>query len=183
VGAFYSSSSRDWYSYPHRTRADQLRLSLFTLRRHQQLEAANITHVLSVLRLPLDSDHFNQFKGRKHLVIEVDDVEDENLLQHFVTTNAFIQEGLDGGGGVLVHWSVSCLSIKFLCLLSSPTLGPIGHCPVSLGTCCTTYSFRQSLRYVTNRIFGPLVTMVLHSGANTNRLRIVRWASLDQPHV
>lgn len=40
----------------------------------------------------------------KQLLVEVDDVEDENLLQYFTTTNAFIQEGLDGGGGVLVHW-------------------------------------------------------------------------------
>jgi dual specificity phosphatase 12 len=57
--------------------------------------------VLSVLGLPLDKELFKPFK---HLVVEVDDVEDENLLQYFTTTNGFIQEGLDGGGGVLVHW-------------------------------------------------------------------------------
>lgn len=74
---------------------------MFTLRRRDALQQAGITHVLSVLRMPMDRDLFAPFK---HLVVEVDDVEDENLLEHFPTTNGFIQEGLDGGGGVLVHW-------------------------------------------------------------------------------
>ncbi|KAF2013796.1 dual specificity protein phosphatase 12 [Aaosphaeria arxii CBS 175.79] len=73
---------------------------MFTLRRREALQQANITHVLSVLRTPLDSSLFSPFK---HMVVEVDDVEDENLLEHFPSTNQFIQEGLDGGGGVLVH--------------------------------------------------------------------------------
>ncbi|KAF2462529.1 dual specificity protein phosphatase 12 [Lindgomyces ingoldianus] len=73
---------------------------LFTLRRREALQQANITHILSVLRLPLDQRLFSPFK---HLVVEIDDVEDENLLEHFPTTNKFIQDGLDGGGGVLVH--------------------------------------------------------------------------------
>jgi dual specificity phosphatase 12 len=53
------------------------------------------------------------FKPFKHLMVEVDDVEDENLLQFFTTTNGFIQEGLDGGGGVLVHWYASSLISSF----------------------------------------------------------------------
>lgn len=43
-------------------------------------------------------------KDYKHMQVEVDDVEDENLLEHFKATNAFIQEGLDSGGSVFVHW-------------------------------------------------------------------------------
>lgn len=74
---------------------------MYTLRRKQQLEEANITHVLSVHRLPVDKELVSPYK---QLLVEVDDVEDENLLQYFTTTNAFIQEGLDSGGGVLVHW-------------------------------------------------------------------------------
>ncbi|KAI8934005.1 hypothetical protein NX059_008775 [Plenodomus lindquistii] len=73
---------------------------MFTLRRREALQQANITHVLSVLRTPLDQDLFRPFK---HMVVEVDDVDDENLLEHFPATNRFIQEGLDAGGGVLVH--------------------------------------------------------------------------------
>lgn len=38
------------------------------------------------------------------MLVDVDDVEDENLLQHFKATNEFIEEGVAGGGGVLVHW-------------------------------------------------------------------------------
>jgi len=74
---------------------------MFTLRRRDALRQANITHVLSVLRTPLDQNLFSPFQ---HKVVEVDDTEDENLLEHFPATNRFIQEGLDGGGGVLVHW-------------------------------------------------------------------------------
>ena len=74
---------------------------MFTLRRRDALQQANITHVLSVLRMPLDQSLFSAFK---HMVVEVDDVEDEDLLGQFPSTNQFIQEGLDGGGGVLVHW-------------------------------------------------------------------------------
>jgi dual specificity phosphatase 12 len=74
---------------------------MFTLRRREALQQANITHVLSVLRTPLDQDLFSPFK---HMVVEVDDVDDENLIAYFPATNRFIQEGLQGGGGVLVHW-------------------------------------------------------------------------------
>ncbi|KAF2692250.1 dual specificity protein phosphatase 12 [Lentithecium fluviatile CBS 122367] len=73
---------------------------MFTLRRRDALHQANVTHVLSVLRMPLDQSLFSPFR---HMVIEVDDVDDENLLEHFPATNQFIQEGLNGGGGVLVH--------------------------------------------------------------------------------
>ncbi|KAF1839292.1 dual specificity protein phosphatase 12 [Decorospora gaudefroyi] len=73
---------------------------MFTLRRREALQQANITHVVSVLRTPLDQELFSSFK---HMVVEVDDVDDENLLEHFPATNRFIKEGLEGGGGVLVH--------------------------------------------------------------------------------
>lgn len=74
---------------------------LFTLQRVEQMRKANITHVLSVLRYNRESPLFQPYK---HFLVDVDDVEDEDLLQHFAATNAFIQEGLDGGGGVFVHW-------------------------------------------------------------------------------
>ena len=76
-------------------------LSLFTLRRVGQLREANITHVLSVLRGEVDA---KLIAGFTHMAVPVDDVEDENLLEHFPQTNRFIQEGLDAGGAVLVHW-------------------------------------------------------------------------------
>ena len=81
--------------------ADTRLKSLFTLRRKEALRKANITHVLSALRLPLDQD---LFKNYEHHVVELDDVEDENIIQHFQSSNEFIQKGLDGDGGVLVHW-------------------------------------------------------------------------------
>lgn len=57
--------------------------------------------MLSVLRLPLEE---KLFEGYKHMVVEVDDVEDENLLEHFPAATRFIDEGLASGGAVLVHW-------------------------------------------------------------------------------
>ena len=65
------------------------------------MKQANITHVVSALRLPLDNDLFTDLE---HLVVEVDDVDDENILEHFPASNAFIRDGLHKGGGVLVHW-------------------------------------------------------------------------------
>jgi len=70
------------------------------LQRVEQMRKANVTHVLSVLRYNKESPLFANYK---HFLVDIDDVEDEDLLQHFAATNAFIEEGLAGGGGVFVH--------------------------------------------------------------------------------
>ena len=86
----------------HQRAADRIRDNrLFSLRRHEALKKAKITHVVSALRLPLDQD---LFKGFKHHVVEIDDVEEENIIQYFAASNVFITEGLESGGGVLLHW-------------------------------------------------------------------------------
>ncbi|EZF28144.1 hypothetical protein H101_08175, partial [Trichophyton interdigitale H6] len=78
---------------------------LMALNNKLALERENITHTLTVLRINVDEERFKPFK--EHLHIPVDDVDDEDLLQHFPTTNAFIRSGLESGtGGVLVHWYV-----------------------------------------------------------------------------
>ena len=71
------------------------------MRRYETLKEAGVIRVVSALRLPLDQDLYANYK---HLVVELDDLEDEDIIQHFATTNAFIREGLDAGEGVLVHW-------------------------------------------------------------------------------
>lgn len=73
--------------------------------------------MVSVLRMRPDE---NLTEGFEHLKIEVDDVDDEDLLQYFASANAFIQAGLDAGGGVLVHWCVMYFNFfsfypSFLC--------------------------------------------------------------------
>ena len=75
---------------------------MFSLRRKDAVQKANITHVVSVLQLM--NRERKLFAPYQHLVISVDDADDENLIEHFATTNPFIQAGLDAGGGVLVHW-------------------------------------------------------------------------------
>lgn len=81
---------------------------MISLRNKAALQEANITHVVSVLRMRPDE---NLTEGFQQLKIEVDDVDDEDLLQYFASANAFIQAGLDAGGGVLVHWSVFLFSL------------------------------------------------------------------------
>ncbi|KAF8545101.1 protein-tyrosine phosphatase-like protein [Trichophaea hybrida] len=73
---------------------------MFALRGKSALQAAAITHVVSVLRLPLDK---SLFEGFEHLVVEVDDVEDGNLIEHFAITNEFISNALNNDGAVLIH--------------------------------------------------------------------------------
>ena len=65
------------------------------------MQDANITHVVTALRLPLEEQLFVNFE---HLIVEVDDLDEEDLIPSFPVSNAFIQQGLDRGGGVLVHW-------------------------------------------------------------------------------
>lgn len=81
---------------------------MFALRGREALKEAGITHVVSVLRLPLDKTLFENYE---HKVIEVDDVEDENLLEHFTASNEFISGALRAGGAVLIHWFVTDLII------------------------------------------------------------------------
>jgi len=43
-------------------------------------------------------------KPYKHLQIDVDDEDEENLLEFFPTSNCFIGNALSAGGNVFVHW-------------------------------------------------------------------------------
>ncbi|KAK2749583.1 tyrosine protein phosphatase yvh1 [Myotisia sp. PD_48] len=87
---------------------------LMSLSNKPAIHNANITHVVTVLRLGIDEDRFINFD--KHLVIAVDDVEDEDLLQHFPRAIQFIQSGLDAGGGVFVHCAMGKSRSATICL-------------------------------------------------------------------
>ena len=75
--------------------------SMFAMRRPDALQECSITHVLSVISLPLDDKLFEPYT---RMVVDVDDMDDQNLIEHFPATNKFIKDALDAGGGVLVHW-------------------------------------------------------------------------------
>ena len=66
-----------------------------------RLAQAAITHILSVLEFDYcDWEGINQYK---RLLIQADDVPRENLLQHFRSTNSFIEDGLREDGAVIIH--------------------------------------------------------------------------------
>lgn len=71
--------------------------------RTSYLEDAKITHILSVLDFNY-CDQRPDFAKYTRLFIQADDVWDENLLQHFTKTNAFISAALkEEESRVLVH--------------------------------------------------------------------------------
>lgn len=65
------------------------------------LKENGVTHVLSVL--DFDIGDTKQLDGLRHLHIRLDDHPEENLIKHFERTNEFIDQALQGGGGVFVH--------------------------------------------------------------------------------
>lgn len=77
--------------------------SILSAKNKAALARADISHVLSVLRLN-PAEEMETFKSYQHLSIGLDDVDDENLLEQIPAAIKFIQSGLNGGGGVLVHW-------------------------------------------------------------------------------
>lgn len=96
--------------------------SLFAPQRKDFLQEQGITHILSAyrpsvepkipfLQTPTDNDKDDD-KGQeaskppkfKRMLVEIEDSGIENIIKHFPKSNAFIQDGLNAGGGVLVHW-------------------------------------------------------------------------------
>ncbi|RKF64909.1 Tyrosine-protein phosphatase yvh1 [Erysiphe neolycopersici] len=70
------------------------------------LQKAAVTHIVSVMKY--DFKRYEHLQEFKHLQIEVDDIETENLLEIFEKTGAWIKEALKNGdegkpGVVLVH--------------------------------------------------------------------------------
>ncbi|KAL4873167.1 hypothetical protein BDV12DRAFT_160505 [Aspergillus spectabilis] len=86
---------------------------IFSLKNKSALSRANITHILSVLRLQPTDDTGSKYQ---HHQIEVDDLEDENLLEHFPAAIRFIQTGLDAGGSVLVHCAMGKSRSATVCI-------------------------------------------------------------------
>lgn len=86
---------------------------IFALKNKAALARANITHILSVLRLQPNEETFASYQ---HHRIDVDDVDDENLLEHFPSAVQFIQSGLDAGGSVLVHCAMGKSRSATVCI-------------------------------------------------------------------
>jgi dual specificity phosphatase 12 len=80
---------------------------LYALYQPNIVKAAGVTHVLSVIDFDFyelkDSSDYLKSQNYVHLVIPLEDDPNENLLQHFEQTSSFIDEALQGGGGVFVH--------------------------------------------------------------------------------
>ncbi|PLB54428.1 phosphatases II [Aspergillus steynii IBT 23096] len=86
---------------------------VFALKNKAALSRANITHILSVVRLQQVDDTFASYQ---HHQIDVDDMDDENLLENFPSAINFIQSGLDNGGSVLVHCAMGKSRSAAVCI-------------------------------------------------------------------
>ncbi|KAJ5907834.1 hypothetical protein N7495_000516 [Penicillium taxi] len=88
---------------------------IICLKNKAAFNRADITHVLSVLRLN-QAEIEPTFGSYQHHSIDVDDVDDENLLEHFPAAIKFIQSGLNTGGGVLVHCAMGKSRSAAICV-------------------------------------------------------------------
>lgn len=71
------------------------------LSRTSELRKAGITHIVSVFKS--DSRTIKDCEGFKHLTIEVDDLENENILESFEKSGNWIESALKERGKVFVH--------------------------------------------------------------------------------
>lgn len=72
------------------------------------LSKYNITHILSVVDIRATGHDVGKFQKNleenfKHLYLEIQDVEEEDIMQFFGQTNDFIDDAVSKGGSVLVH--------------------------------------------------------------------------------
>lgn len=74
--------------------------SIYSLTSVRDLENANITHILSLLR-----GHVNDMteSGFEHFHIEIDDDDEEDIMRFFDQTNRFIEDAASKGSKALVH--------------------------------------------------------------------------------
>ena len=90
------------------------------------LKHVKITHILSVLEF--DYCDFEEFEHYNRFLIQVEDNLQENLLQHFETTNAFLDSALDSNGAALVHCAMGVsrsATVICACLMHKQSLSPI----------------------------------------------------------
>ncbi|KAI5291389.1 tyrosine protein phosphatase yvh1 [Ascosphaera atra] len=87
---------------------------LFALRNKISLEACNITHIVSVMKeSPHDERTLIKFRTYH---VPVDDMSDEDILQHIPGAIKFIEDGLKAGGGVLVHCAAGKSRSATICI-------------------------------------------------------------------
>ncbi|KAK5163806.1 uncharacterized protein LTR77_010480 [Saxophila tyrrhenica] len=65
------------------------------------LDAANITHILSVLEY--DACDWPEFSKYRRQLIKIEDYASQNIVQHFSSSNSFLDAVQAEGGIVLIH--------------------------------------------------------------------------------
>ena len=81
------------------------RRRVFGVNRGRLIQEHKITHILSVIKYSLNRDD-DAFRDVRHLSIDIDDMEDQDILVHLPKMTRFIDAGVNGGtspGAVLVH--------------------------------------------------------------------------------
>lgn len=74
---------------------------IYAAKHEKTLRAHGVTHILSLLSFANITPVPECIRG--HLKLDILDYPDENILDEFKTTHAFIDEGVQEGGNVLIH--------------------------------------------------------------------------------
>lgn len=74
--------------------------SYYALSAQKTLKSYNVSHILSLVQVKVNPEFVENFK---HMQINIDDVEDENIIRHFPAIIEFMDEAIQSGTSVLVH--------------------------------------------------------------------------------
>ncbi|ANB13451.1 tyrosine protein phosphatase YVH1 [Sugiyamaella lignohabitans] len=74
--------------------------SFYALSATKTLRQNNVTHILSLVETDIKSEFL---EGFKHMRVQIDDIEDENIIQYFPRIIAFMDDAINAGNSILVH--------------------------------------------------------------------------------
>lgn len=80
----------------------------------QELDSVGITHIVIAAKgiQPFHVIFYSRLQSVNHLIVPVDDFEDEDILKHFDTACKYIKGAIEGKGKVLVHWYFYAMNLR-----------------------------------------------------------------------
>lgn len=80
----------------------------------QELDSVGITHIVIAAKgiQPFHVTLYSKPQSVDHLIVPVDDFEDEDILKHFDTACKYIKDAIESKGKVLVHWYFLVMNLR-----------------------------------------------------------------------